>query len=201
MDKNNYFAAKIAIMHEKFDVSNMLLAVIFSAMGIAFPMLFHVVGLGSIFMPMYLPLAVGAYMLAGRNAVIMGFFTPLASAVLTGMPPFYPPIAPLMIVQLTVFCWIISWMSHHVTSITLIPLIAAIIVDRVLLACYYFLIIPLFGISAALYTGYDLIKSFPGILLMVAVIPVVVPKCVSIIRKHSLRLYEHNEQEHEHEIR
>ena len=128
-------------MHEKLDVNNILLAAIFSAFGILLPVLFHLVGLGPVFMPMYLPLAAGAYLLTKRNALIMGFLTPLISAVLTGMPPFYPPIAPLMIVQLSIFCVIISFAEHKFKPMILIPLLIAIITDRVLLVLYYAVII------------------------------------------------------------
>ncbi|MFH0977404.1 MAG: hypothetical protein V1874_16620 [Spirochaetota bacterium] len=183
-------------MHDKLDINNILLAVIFSAMGVTFPILFHLVGLGSVFMPMYIPLALGAYMLTLKNAAITGFFTPLASAVLTGMPPFYPPIAPLMMLQLTVFCCFISFMTHRFKIKPVISILAAIIIDRLILACYYFLIIPLFGISPEIYTAYHLIKSFPGLLLMIITVPLLVPVCVRIIKNKSLRLYEHNERHH-----
>jgi len=162
-------------------------------MGFTFPIFFHLIGLGSIFMPMYIPLAIGAYMLTFKNAAIMGFFTPLASAVITGMPPFYPPIAPLMMIQLTIFCCFISFMAHRFKIKPVIILLAAIIIDRLILACYYFLIIPLFGISPEIYTAYHLIKSFPGLLLMIIIVPVVLPVCMNIIKKKSLKLYEHKE--------
>jgi hypothetical protein len=188
-------------MHDKLDINNIILSVIFSAMGIALPALFHLVGLGPVFMPMYLPLAVGACLLSPGNALIMGFITPLASALLTGMPPFYPPVAPIMIAQLTVFCGMLSWLSHRAVLRTVIPLVASLAVDRALLAGCYFIIMPLFGVNTAAYTAYDLFRSFPGMFLLLAVVPFAVPRSAVIIRKHSLRLYEHKGGEDEHEIR
>lgn len=187
-------------MHDKFDINNILLAAIFSAMGFFFPILFHLVGLGSIFMPMYIPLALGAYLLTGRNALIMGFITPLASAVITGMPPFYPPIAPLMMIQLAVFCCLISLITHRFNIKPIFTLFIAIIADRIILAFYYFLIIPFFGVSPEIYTVYHLIKSFPGLLLMIITVPTVLPVCIKIIKLKSLSLYEHKEN-HQHDRR
>ncbi|MBN2041146.1 MAG: hypothetical protein JW864_13975 [Spirochaetes bacterium] len=177
-------------MHEKHDVNNILLAAIFSAFGILFPVLFHLTGLGPVFMPMYIPLAIGAYFLSKTNALIAGFFTPLLSALITGMPPFYPPVAPLMIVQLSLLCVIISFIQHKFSPMILLPLLAAIIIDRILLVLYYLVIIPLFGINAPAFTLFQLVKSLPGIILMFILVPVLVPRLNSLIKNRSLRPYE-----------
>lgn len=188
-------------MHDKLDISNLVLAAVFSALGIILPMIFHLLGLGSVFLPMYIPLAAGAYFLNYKNAVIMGTATPLISALLTGMPPFYPPIAFAMMVQLGTVCLVISILSHRAGARVITALAAALIADRILLAAFYFLVIPFFGIHAGLYTAYDLIKSLPGIVLMFVVIPLAVPGLGQVIQQRALRLYERGEaegNEHEH---
>ena len=63
-------------MHETIDINNLILAVIFSAFGVLVPVLFHMVGLGSIFLPMFIPLAAGAFFLSPVNALILGIFSP-----------------------------------------------------------------------------------------------------------------------------
>ncbi|RPI94743.1 MAG: hypothetical protein EHM32_06440, partial [Spirochaetales bacterium] len=150
-------------MHDRIDISNLLIAVIFSGLGIAVPVLFHALGLGSIFLPMYLPLAIGAFLLNRVNAVIVGFFTPLISALLTGMPPFYPPVAFIMMLQLAVFCFTISLLTHRFKSGIFISLAAAVLIDRILLAALYYFIYPFFSIDSRIITLYDLVKSLPGI--------------------------------------
>jgi len=182
-------------MHDRIDISNLLLAVVFSALGIAVPVLFHALGLGSVFLPMYLPLAVGAFLLSRSNALMLGFFTPLFSALLTGMPPFYPPVAFIMMIQLPAFCFTISALSHRYTKSVIPPLVAAVLIDRLLLAVLFYFIYPLFSIDARIITLYDLVKSLPGIALMFIVTPLAVPRCVALLKKHSLQILEHERGE------
>jgi hypothetical protein len=186
-------------MHERIDVNNLLLAALFSALGVAIPLLFHLVGMGSVFLPMYIPLAIGAFMLGRGNAAMAGFFTPLASAVLTGMPPFYPPVAAIMMVQLCAFCFTISFLSHRAGAGLFAALAAAVLVDRALLALLNFLVLPSLSLSPVLVTAYDMLKALPGIILLFLVVPAAVPQCIKIIGRHSLRPYGHGRGgEHEH---
>jgi len=183
-------------MHERINLNNMLLSAIFSALGILVPVLFHLVGLGSMFLPMYLPLAVGAYLLSGRNALMLGVFTPLMSAFITGMPPIYPPVAFMMSIQLGTFCLLISFFQHQLKLPVLVTLLIAMAVDRAILVAAYYLIAPLFSINVGIASAYDIIKSFPGIILMCLIVPVAVPRFIRLIDRNSLRPYEHkNEKE------
>lgn len=175
------------------------MAVIFSGLGIALPVLFHALGLGSMFLPMYLPLAIGAFLLSRVNALMAGFFTPLISALLTGMPPFYPPVAFIMMLQLAVFCFAISLMTHRFKFGVVVSLAVAVLLDRLLLIALFYLIYPLFSIDSRVITLYDLLKSLPGVALLFIVVPPAVPRCVRILRKNSLHLFEHRHGgNHEH---
>ena len=132
----------------------------------------------------------GAFLLKRVNAFMMGVFTPLISAVLTGMPPFYPPIAFVMSVQLGIVCYAISHITHSFKLRVILTLIIAIVIDRLLLVLFYYLIIPLFHINYGIYTAYDLVKCFPGIVLIVILVPVLVPRAIDVLNRYSLRLYE-----------
>jgi hypothetical protein len=186
-------------MHHRIDTANVIIAVIFSGLSIALPMVFHLLGLGSVFLPMYIPLAVGSFMLSARNSVMAGFFTPLASSLLTGMPPLFPPIAPIMMIQLSVFCLLISFFSHSsvlhggvISRIKILSiLLCAIVADRIIMALLYMVLLPLLEIRSSIVTAFDLLKGMPGIILMCVIVPVLVPKCVEILQKYSLKLYEH----------
>lgn len=186
-------------MHHRIDTANVIIAVIFSGLSIALPMVFHLLGLGSVFLPMYIPLAVGSFMLSERNAVMAGFFTPLVSSLLTGMPPLFPPIAPIMMIQLSVFCLLISFLAHssvfHGGAISRMKilsfLVCAIVADRIVMALLNMVLLPLLEIRSSIVTAFDLLKGMPGIILMCVIVPVLVPKCVEILQKHSLKLYEH----------
>jgi hypothetical protein len=76
-----------------------VLAGLFTALAFVIPYLFHMLGLGKIFLPMFLPIAVAGFLVSWRIAALIGLIAPLLSGLLTGMPPFYPPIAPLMALE------------------------------------------------------------------------------------------------------
>ncbi len=167
-------------MTDRIDINSLLVSVIFTILGITMPMLFHLLGLGSVFLPMYLPLAVGSFLMNRSYAAMAGFFTPLISSGITGMPPFYPPMAFIMMVQLSVFCLFISHFSNKGRNFYT-ALIPAILVDRIILAVINFFILPLFSLNPVLVTLHDLLKGFPGIILMIITVPLAVPQCRKII--------------------
>ncbi len=182
-------------MHERLDISNILVAVVFSALGIIVPILFHLFGLGSMFLPMYLPLAMGAFLLGRRNALMTGAITPLASAALTGMPPFHPPVAFTMALQLGAMCLLISWLSHRAhgrrgaLSVARIIgiLVPALLLDRVILLAMYGWVLPMLRLSSVQFALFDLAKGLPGIALILIAVPPAVPRALALLEKYSLR--------------
>jgi len=179
-------------MHENLDINNIVLAVIFSAFGVLVPVLFHLIGLGSIFLPMFIPLAAGAFFLSPVNAMIMGIFTPLASAVLTGMPPFYPPVVFVMMAGLGIFCLLISVLSHRTSIPRVGVLAAAILAERAVLLLFLAVIMPAFKISYRAFSLYELLKGAPGIILILITVPFMVRWLKQLIYRRSLRLFEHS---------
>ncbi|HOP62188.1 MAG TPA: hypothetical protein PK358_08250 [Spirochaetota bacterium] len=176
-------------MKEKYNIINLIIAVIFTILGITVPMLFHLFGLGSIFLPMYIPLAIGSYLMDKPDALIAGLLTPLISAVLTGMPPFYPPVAFIMMMQLPVFCFTISFISR-INSNYYVALIPAILLDRIILAVINYFILPLFALNPLLVTAYDLLKGLPGIIIMLVIVPLTVPQCRKLVAGMNLLPFE-----------
>jgi hypothetical protein len=179
----------------------MLVAVLVTVLGVAVPNLFHILGLGAVFLPMYLPLALGAFILSRRNALMAGVFTPLISALMTGMPPWYPPIAFMMSAQMGFLCLYISVVTHarrnrnrHLSPAGILAiLVPGLLLERMMLFLLYSAVLPLFGIQASLFSAYDIVKGLPGVLLLCAVVPFAVPRCVAILSRYSLRLYEDKE--------
>ncbi|MCL2026353.1 MAG: hypothetical protein FWG92_06070 [Leptospirales bacterium] len=178
-------------MRNVIDTSNLLLCAVFSALGITIPIIFHMLGLGSVFLPMFIPLAIGAFFLDVKNALIIALVTPLASALLTGMPPLNPPIAFIVAAELAVFCTIISFLNAKTKLPVLAVLLIAIIAERTVQILLFLNIMPLFGVSAAAWSAYEILKVMPGIILMSVIVPIMVPVARKIIEKRSLRLFEH----------
>jgi len=141
------------------------------ATALAFPILFHAVGLGSMFLPMFIPVSLAGFLLPPAAAISVGFLAPLVSAFLTGMPPLHPPIAVLMCAELTVVTGTISGLRRFRRLPTLTILALALAAERlvllggVLLLSRWWQLPPrLIGVSA-------LAQGIPGIILILAVIP------------------------------
>jgi len=81
---------------------------LFGAAALVLPTLFHLVRLGHVFMPMYLPLVTLGFFVAPLPAAITAFVTPLLSGAVTGMPPFFPPIALFMAIELSIMTGLIA---------------------------------------------------------------------------------------------
>ncbi|UCH97132.1 MAG: ECF transporter S component, partial [Candidatus Aminicenantes bacterium] len=73
---------------KKYSGYDLLLGGLFMALALVFPMVFHAVGLGSAFLPMFYPIAAAGFLVALPVALVVGTMSPLVSALITGMPPF-----------------------------------------------------------------------------------------------------------------
>ena len=182
-------------MHKAIDINNLLLCAIFSALGIVVPILFHILGLGSTFLPMFFPLAIGAFFLSIGNAAILGIITPLVSALLTGMPPFHPPIAFIMTAELFVLCFCISVLCHKTKFPVIVIVAIAFIAERLVQILLHYVIMPYFGISAEAFSIYSIIKVVPGIILLLVVTPITVPAARKVLSKYALHLFEHSHED------
>lgn len=72
------------------NVKNLVTAGLCLALGVAMPTLFHMVGLGSAFLPMHIPVLLCGLLCGWRLGLLCGIMTPLLCSLLTGMPPLFP---------------------------------------------------------------------------------------------------------------
>ena len=80
---------EIGIM--KINTKQITLTSLFIALCVIVPFLFHLVGLGAIFLPMFLPILLAGFLIEFRFALLVGLLGPLTSSLTTGMPPFFRP--------------------------------------------------------------------------------------------------------------
>lgn len=148
---------------------------IFGALALVLPFFFHLVHLGSIFMPMYLPLMALSFFVHPLPAALTAFIIPLLSGLLTGMPPFYPPVAPVMSIELSVLAALVAWIHPRFPKLPVIALLAgALIIGRFLQAGLFYFCASQMELPAKFVAGISFISGWPGIILMLVVIPPVV---------------------------
>lgn len=145
---------------------------LFGAAALLLPVLFHLVQLGRVFMPMYLPLMALAFLVRPATAATTAALVPLLSAAATGMPPWYPPVAPAMALELAAMAAIIATVRARLARINdWLLLGVALLVGRGLYGATIYAISLLMGLPAEVLTTLSLLGGWPGIVLMMVVVP------------------------------
>jgi hypothetical protein len=166
-------------------MGEILVGALFAALGVVVPILFHLVGLGRVFLPMHLPILAVGFFVSPIVAAAAGFVTPWVSSLLTGMPPL--PVAVLMSLELPVLAGIASlcyralkgrvhksrWVGKIIAvwSSTVIAIVARIAADLLLLAK---VVAPILQLPAGSFGLAAVLAGTPGIVLQLTLVPVIV---------------------------
>jgi len=126
-------------------------------------------------MPMYLPLVTLAFFVGPIPAAITALLLPLLSGAITGMPPFYPPIAFIMSIELAVMCSIIAFVRIALPKINaLLILIPVLFLGRCIGLGLIYLMALFMKLPAEFVVGASFFKGWPGLILMIAAIPAII---------------------------
>jgi hypothetical protein len=152
---------------------------LFGAAALLLPTIFHVLQLGRVFMPMYLPLVALAFLVRPGVAMATAFMVPIISGAVTGMPPFYPPVAVVMAVELAFMCGCIALLCRAAPRanewLVLVPVLLA---GRVVNVALMYIAALALGLPAGFVAGLAFLAGWPGVVLMC----VTVPPLVRLIR-------------------
>ena len=145
----------------------------FIAVGVVLPLVFHAVGLGSIFLPMHIPVLLAGFILGPCCGMLTGIISPLISSLLTGMPPVSPPILPIMAIELAVYGAMTGFVYNKSGGVYA-ALVCAMIAGRLAAGFGVYLAGRLcgFNVPVVVYLSGAVIKGVPGILLQLVSIPV-----------------------------
>lgn len=147
-------------------------ASVFGAVALALPMLFHAVGLGSAFLPMFLPLSAAGFLLPFRVAAPLAVIVPALSFVLTGMPPMIvPPIGPIMMLELGVLIGLNRWMFRTLKWNVFIAAAVSVVFDRAAYLGLLYLAATILELPRLTFSAAGLVKSLPGVILLATVVP------------------------------
>ena len=148
---------------------------VFGAAALILPVFFHMLRLGSTFMPMYLPLVALAFFVPSGVAALTALIVPPLSGAVTGMPPFYPPIAIVMAIELSLMTFLISTIRHKWPRLKPLPLLFAVLLfGRIFSACLYYLAALIYNLPPKFIAGISLLSGWPGIVMMLIVMPQIV---------------------------
>ncbi|MFH1037956.1 MAG: hypothetical protein V1789_04700 [PVC group bacterium] len=155
-------------------IRDMIWGGVWGALALFLPLLLHPFGLGSHLMPMFLPLLVAGCTLQLRTGIVLAVSIPLISSLFTGMPPFYPPLAVLMVLEaVSMNIWLFwsyrkrRWNIHF-------SLIVAFLIQRVVRVLFILAAREIVPLPAAWLFIPALIWGVPGAVIQTGVIPWVV---------------------------
>lgn len=119
-------------MKKNVNIHEVTITALFIALGVTVPQAFHLFGMigGQIFLPMHIPVLIGAAVLSPVYAVILGTMTPLMSSLLTGMPVLYP-MGLIMFFELGTYALAVSLLRQKYNLNPYITLIMAMIAGRI----------------------------------------------------------------------
>lgn len=142
---------------------------VFVALGVFLPFVFHGVGLGSMFLPMFWPLAAAGFFLEAPFPFLAGLLTPLLSTMVSGMPP--PPILYKMMAELAILggC---TGLMYRGTRLGIFWILASgLIVSRGAALLGAALLAPVLGLPPGLYAFATLVEGLPGTVAMLVLLP------------------------------
>ena len=145
------------------------------AVGVLLPVIFHQVGIaGKVFLPMHFPVIIGGLLFGPLCGLSVGFFSPVFSFLLTGMPPF--PLVLAMVPELMAYGIVSGWLHGRFNITVWIALPLAIVAGRVALglawwAMFHILDLP---VPAVVFVTTGLVTGLPGIIGQLVLIPLLV---------------------------
>jgi hypothetical protein len=147
------------------------LSAVFLALGVLLPMLFHAIGLGSVFLPMFWPVAAAGYFLPLSLSVLVGALTPVLSFLLTGMPPVAPPMLQIMIPELIILAAVVHLLYRKAGMSIWPSLFLGLLVSRAVLFFTAGLLGRTLGLPPKWASAAILLKSLPGVVAILILVP------------------------------
>lgn len=167
--------------HTNYKIRHIIISAIFIAIGIYLPILFHSIpNGGKIFLPMHLPAMVAAFFLPCTYAFAIGFFTPILSSILTGMPALAPVPMPLILaIEIGTYALVISSLRKIVFRnksyfSPLIAVIPALIIGRIITMIITFMLSRFLGfkmITPMMFVWTAMVTGAIGIIIQIVAIP------------------------------
>lgn len=157
----------------KSSTRNITLMGVFIALAVLIPIVFHTLGLGATFLPMFLPILLAGFFLSPVHAGIVGVAGPVVSSLLTGMPPLLP-VTPVLSTEGFALGFVVATSYRLKKFSPVLCVLFALIIERIILVLVIFLMVPFFGLPPQSFSIGVLATSMPGIILNLILVPLLV---------------------------
>ena len=160
-------------------IKNLVLSALFLSLGLVMPFLtMQIREIGSMLLPMHIPILVCGFVCGWKYGLLVGFITPLLRSFIFTMPTLFPN-AVSMAFELATYGAIVGILYYILHSSKLriyISLLVAMFAGR---CVWGIVMIILSGISKSpfswqMFIGGTLLNAIPGIILQLVLIPILV---------------------------
>lgn len=157
----------------------LVLAAMFTALGILLPMAFHLLPsippfgeLGMVLLPMHIPVLLCGFIVGSQYGALVGMVVPLLASAITGRPMLWP-IAVTMALELAAYGFFAGFLSKKLN--VFISLIGAMLAGRVVLGLANVILLGISGGSYAFSTFITaaFVTALPGIIIQLILIPII----------------------------
>ena len=161
------------------NTQKLVLAAIFLALGLIMPFFtMQIPQIGSMLLPMHLPVLVCGFVCGWQYGLAVGFIVPLLRSVTFGMPPLFPT-ATAMAFELAVYGAVTGLMYAKfpkTNKMVYVDLIIAMIAGRIVwgavsMICYS---VAGKGFTWQMFVAGGFVNAIPGIILQIIVVPILV---------------------------
>ncbi|MCS6952879.1 MAG: ECF transporter S component [Bryobacterales bacterium] len=152
----------------------LVVSAVMAALALVFPVAFHLTGLGSRFLPMFLPLLLNGFLVPASWAMLTGSVTPFLSSLLTGMPPLYPPVAVTMAIEGATLGGVAALIYRGRPQRLWPALVTAVVFGRLSGLASTYVLADWFELPAGFATAAVLVRGLPGVALQMAAVPLLV---------------------------
>lgn len=144
---------------------------LFAALALTLPFGFHMVGLGAMFQPMLLPIFYLGFLTRLRVVLSVAIIAPALSCLLTGMPPLYPPVILVVMIEGIFLGGSASLLTHYLKTNFWISLFASEAIGKLAAVIITMIISKAFNLPQMVAGFALIIYTIPAIILQLTVIP------------------------------
>ena len=152
-------------------IHDMIWGGVWGALGLVLPLLLHPFGLGSLLMPIFLPLLIAAGTLRLQVGLTLALAVPLISSLLTGMPPIFPPIVFMMMLEAFFMALWLYWSYQKNHWNLTASLILTFIIQRAVRVVFIIALGRFMSLPESWLIIPALIWGYPGALIQIGMIP------------------------------
>lgn len=171
-------------------IRNLVLTALFLACGLMLPSFFHMLGAGTVFLPLHIPVLICGLVCGWQWGLLCGLILPLLSSILTGMPPLFPTACSMMLELATYGCLTglllgllerrtgrtMAERQPKLLPVTYLALIGAMLAGRLVagLADALFYGIANLEYGLQIFLSAKFVVSLPGIIIQLVFVPPIV---------------------------